>query len=609
MSIESNHYTWGKLWALMVQQKKELISANIIAILGACVAVPIPLLIPILVDEVLLDKPAFMIHQMNQILPLEWHLPVVYILTITLISMLLRLFSLILNVWQTRQLTLISKRIIYCIRRELLWRLKKVSIAEYETLGSGKVASHLVTDLDAIDQFVSTSTSKFLVSSLTLLGTAIVLIWIHWQLALFILVLNPLVITLTFILGQKVKRLKIQENKAYQRFQEALNETLEAIVQLRANNSEQYYLNRMVKKAEHIRQHSANFSWRSDAAGRLSFIVFLFGFDIFRALSMIMVLFSDLSIGQMLAVYAYLWFMMGPVQEILAIQYAWNSASGAMQRINHLFDIELEPQYPHQQNPFENTIQNSIQLEKVAFLYPSQQQEYELNQSIQEPPPLILNDISLTIEAGQKIAFVGASGGGKSTLAQLLIGLYPPHQGEIYYDHQNIKKIGLDVVRQHVAMVLQHPALFNDTVRHNLIAGQNISDDACWNALKIAQLADRIQMMPKGLNTLIGRDGVRLSGGQRQRLAIARMILTNPNVVILDEATSALDTQTEEKLLSALNLFLKDRTTIIIAHRHTAVKQADRVIVFEDGRIIQDGKPDDLLNEIGLYAEFYGVKK
>ena len=601
---KKTHYTWAKLWHLICRQRKELIAANLIAVFGACVAVPVPLLIPILVDEVLLNKPAGVIDFLNQITPSAWHFPVVYIVIITLFSMFLRLISLFLNVWQTRQLTIISKNIIFKMRKELLQRLKRVSISEYETLGSGKVASHLVTDLDAIDQFVSTSTSKFLVSSLTLIGTGIVLIWINWQLALFILFLNPLVIWVTFLLGQRVKHLKMHENKAYQKFQEALNETLEAIVQLRANNSEHYYINRMINRADYIRHHSANFSWKSDAAGRLSFIVFLFGFDIFRALSMIMVLFSDLSIGQMLAVYAYLWFMMGPVQEILAIQYSWNSASAAMQRINHLFDIELEPEYPHQVDPFKNKINNAIKLDNISFSYPQQKAEFQLEKTA---PPLILKQISLMIEAGQKVAFVGASGGGKSTLGQLLIGLYPASKGDIFYDQHNIKQIGLDIVRHHVAIVLQHPALFNDSIRQNLIAGQKITDQECWQAIKIAQLEQHIKAMPEGLDTLIGRDGVRLSGGQRQRLAIARMILTKPNVVILDEATSALDTKTEENLLTALQSFLKNRTTIIIAHRHTAVKQADRVIVFQEGRIIQDGKPDDLLNQTGLYADFYGL--
>jgi ATP-binding cassette subfamily C protein len=157
-----------------------------------------------------------------------------------------------------------------------------------------------------------------------------------------------------------------------------------------------------------------------------------------------------------------------------------------------------------------------------------------------------------------------------------------------------------------VATVLQHPALLNDSVRINLTLGRELSNERLWQALEIAQLKETVEALPQGLETLIGRSGVRLSGGQRQRLAIARMVLTNPKVVILDEATSALDTTTEGKLHTALQAFLENRTTIIIAHRLSAVKQADRVLVFEDGRVVEDGRHDELLAQNGLYSSLYG---
>ena len=163
----------------------------------------------------------------------------------------------------------------------------------------------------------------------------------------------------------------------------------------------------------------------------------------------------------------------------------------------------------------------------------------------------------------------------------------------------------MDVVRSNVATVLQHPALLNDTVRVNLTLGRQVADDALWHALEIAQLQDTIEGLGDGLDTLIGRNGVRLSGGQRQRLAVARMVLTDPRVVILDEATSALDTETERHLHAALGSFLAARTTIIIAHRLSAVKQADRALVFEDGRIVEDGTHAVLIEANGLYAALY----
>jgi len=359
-------YTWSDLTRMVFAHRRELVIANVVAILGATAAVPVPLLIPLLVDEVLLHQPGAAIAWMNGIFPESWHGPALYILAIlaltlllrlvnlafSALTLLLRLVNLAFSVWQTREFTQIAKDVVFRIRRDLLTRLERISMAEYETLGSGTVASHLVTDLDAIDQFISITTSKLLVAVLSIVGTAAVLLWMNWQLALFILLLNPLVIYVTTVFGRKVKQLKRAENRAYQAFQESLAETLEAIQQIRAANREKHYVRRLIDDAGEIREHAGTFAWKSDAANRLSFVVFLFGFDVFRTLSFFMVLYSDLSIGEMLAVFAYLWFMMGPVQEILGVQYAFHSAQAALGRINELLQVELEPRYPHLHDPF-----------------------------------------------------------------------------------------------------------------------------------------------------------------------------------------------------------------------------------------------------------------
>jgi ATP-binding cassette subfamily C protein len=323
--------------------------------------------------------------------------------------------------------------------------------------------------------------------------------------------------------------------------------------------------------------------------------VFLIGFETFRAISMLMVVFSDLSIGQMMAVFGYLWFMMAPVQEILNIQYSWFGAKAALNRVNDLLELKQEPEYPHQHNPFENKTTVGIKVENICFAYGNEEDREQ-----------VLRNVNLNILPGEKVALVGASGGGKSTLVQVLIGLYPPQQGMLYFDGVPVNQVGLDVVRDNVATVLQHPAMFNDTVRNNLTLGQEMSDDQLWQALDVAQLKDVVQHMPQQLDAVIGQHGIRLSGGQQQRLAIARMILTDPKVVILDEATSSLDTETEQRLHKAMREFLRDRTTIIVAHRLSAVKQADRVYVFEDGHIIEEGVHEELIQSKGLYQRLYG---
>ena len=201
---------------------------------------------------------------------------------------------------------------------------------------------------------------------------------------------------------------------------------------------------------------------------------------------------------------------------------------------------------------------------------------------------------------------VGASGGGKSTLIQLLIGVYRQDSGIIRFNGETTDDISYDVIRDQIAVVLQQPILFNDSLRHNLTLGSDYDDLQLWRALEIAQMQDVISQLSDGLDTQIGRNGIRLSGGQRQRLAIARMVLSDPKFVILDEATSALDTATEAALHKALTEFLDGRTTLIVAHRLSAVKQADLIYVLEDGQVTQAGTHVELVKQEGLYQTLYG---
>ena len=591
--------------AVAAEHRRELLFANSVALLAVVCSVPIPLLMPLLVDEVLLHKPAALVAYINSLFPQAWHGPVLYVFFTLAVTLVLRTAMILLNVWQLSKFTHVAKDITYRIRRSLLDRLQTISMSEYETLGSGTVTSHFVTDINAVDTFVGETISKAIVAALSLVGVSAILLWMHWQLALFILLMNPIVIYFTVTLGKKVKHLKKNENRAFEAFQQSLTETLDAIQQIRASNRERHYINAVIDKAKNIRSHSAAFSWKSDAASRLSFGIFLFGFDTFRAVSMLMVVFSDLSVGEMMAVFGYLWFMMAPVQELLNIQYAYFAAKAALGRLNRLWALKNEPQYPHIKNPFTGKHTVAVNVENLSFHYRA---DIEETAPSLEPGDYVLHNVNLIIAAGEKVALVGASGGGKSTLVQVMLGLYPPQSGQLYFDGVPVTEIGLDVVRDNVATVLQHPAMFNDTVRMNLTLGQAVSDEKLYQALDIAQLRQTIDNLPQQLDTVIGRQGVRLSGGQKQRLAIARMVLSDPKVVILDEATSALDTETEAQLHGALSEFLKNRTTLIIAHRLSAVKQADRVYVFEGGRIIEEGLHEELLQSNGLYQRLYGTQ-
>lgn len=575
-----NRYSWKKIFDILKKDKKSFFIAQFFAFLATAASVPTPLLMPVLVDEVLLGKKGFITETIDR---LFGDGSAFYYTVIVLIAVLfLRFTYSFLNILQNRIFEKISKNITFIIRKDVLKHLKNVSMKEYELLGSGSVASRLVTDINTIDSFLSISISRFLISLLSLIGISIVLLFIHFKLALFILILNPMVVIFATKLARIVSKLKKEENRAIEIFQKALTETLDVFEQIRAANKENFFFKKIIKSAENVKQRSIEFSWKSDAASRLSFLVFVSGFEMFRAAGIIAVAYSDLSIGLMLAIFGYLWFMMTPIQEILGIQYAYKNANVALERINELLSLKTEPKYPHLKNPFKGNSPIEIKLENVYFSYNKDKE--------------ILKDINMVIPAGKKTAIVGASGSGKTTLSRILVGFYPVEKGDIFYNNISIKEIGLDVVRENVSLVLQTPTLFNDTVRFNLTLGKNIDEKKIWEALKMAQIENDIKEMENGLNTIVGKGGIRLSGGQRQRIAIARMILQNPKVVILDESTSAIDMDTEKRLFDSLNSFLKDRTTIIIAHRVSTIKQADYIYILEDGKIVKGGRFEEFIN-------------
>ncbi len=586
--------TISRSWLItqVKKHKSKLLYANAIAIAATLISVPIPLLMPLMVDEVLLNQPGTGLALMNKWLPSDWQTPTGYIMFTLLLVVLMRAASQLLNIVQNRQFTLVSKTITFQMRSKMIDKLGRISIKQYETRGSGGINAHLITDIETIDQFIGTTLSKFLISFLTVIGTAIVLLWLEWRLGLFILLVNPIVIYFSRKLGSKVKHLKKRENQAFERFQNRLVETLDGIYQLRAANKEREFLAQLTSHADEVRNHADKYAWQSEAAGRLSFLLFLLGFELFRAVAMLMVVFSDLTIGQIFAVFGYLWFMLSPVQELLGIQFSWYSAKAALTRINELLQLEEEHRPPSKVNPFTDDREVEVSISHVNFSYDGEHK--------------VLDDLSLEIPAGKKVALVGASGGGKSTLIQLLIGVYRANSGEIRYNGETCDDISFDVIRSQIAVVLQQPVLFNDTLRHNLTLGSDYDELSLWRALDIAQMQDVITKLNQGLDTQIGRNGIRLSGGQRQRLAIARMILSNPKFVILDEATSALDTATEAALHKALTEFLHGRTTLIVAHRLSAVKQADLIYVLEDGHVSQSGTHGELVEQEGLYQTLYG---
>ena len=576
----------NKLFKEILNYKKELLLGNFFAIVSTVLTVTIPLFIPMLIDELLLHKePKLTAFVSQYITPMSLTGYVLFFLVLTII---MRFAGVIFANLQVGMLLRVSKDISYKLRQSAIEHLKKVSLKEYERFSPGAITSKLVTDINTVDEFIGTTVGKLIISVLILLFTSIILLIINWKLALFIIVTNPIVVFFTSKLARKVGKLKREENRSVEQFQESLSDSLELFNQIKAVNKEDYFFSKIVQKAKNLKQKSVQFSYRSDRAIRVSFFTFLSGYELFRSVSILAVAYSDLSIGLMLAIFGYLWIMMTPTNDIINFQYALSNAKNSCKRINDIFELKQERQVKQEKNPFEGNL--GIEFKNLSFGYSASKE--------------VLHNLSFKIEPLSKVAIVGPSGSGKSTLANLIAGFYEADSGDILYNGISFKEIKPQTIRKNIYLILQHPKLFNDTMRFNLTLGRNFSGEEIQRALKIAQLEDVVSNLENGLDTTVGKDGVKLSGGQRQRVAIARMVLENPKAVIFDESTSALDIHTEANLFRDLSEFLQDKTVITIAHRLSTIEQAEMIFVLEEGRLADSGTPKELLGkESGYFAE------
>jgi ATP-binding cassette subfamily C protein len=581
--------TFKTLFSMMQQYKRPLIFGNAIALLATLISIPVPLLIPLLVDEVLLAQKGVLTNTIDRVTSL--HEPLLYIGIILAVTIGLRFLFFVLSVVSQKFFITLSQEISFALRVRALEHLKHVSMGAYESLGSGKVITHLVTDIDTIENFVGSALSKFIVSVTTLVGVATVLIWINPLFGILILIFQPIIMVVTRKISTAVGKLKKEQNRTIGELSDTLTQMCDLFGQIRASNKEERFVDEAIGQSKRLKNSASDYGIKALFGEKYSYTLFLSGFEIFRAMGLVMVLYSDLSIGLMFGIFGYLWFMMTPVQELLSLQYAYANAKNALARLNELLELPVEPKSNNTLLPLSEANSLSIRTQNLVFGYGDN-----------EP---VLRGLNLSINAGSTVAIIGASGSGKSTLSQLLVGFYPPTSGEIYYNGINATEIGFATVRDNVFVVLQQPLMFNDTLRFNLTMGDvSAADEVIFEALKIAQLDDFVHDLPNALDTQVGKFGIRLSGGQRQRLSIARMILANPKVVIFDESTSALDVHTESALFEALRQFLQDKTVIIIAHRLSTVSRADYIYVLENGTIAQEGTHDELVVLEGQFQEF-----
>ena len=554
--------TFNYLKEQVYLHKKKIILANIIAIVVTLLSVPIPLFIPFIVDEIIMGKEGSFVAFISKFIDIN--APEYYILIVFIAILVIHTITSLLGIFRESYLNKVTEDIRLSMRKKLLLHLKDVSMSEFDMLGSGATSSKMGTDIGVVIEFLSSSMGYIFTAILKLMGMSIVLLYLNWKLALVILILNPLVVKIFIKVFKKLSKLMKEKNKKIANFNNSLVESLELFNQIRIQNREGHFFEKVNSDATDIRDTSYKYdvAWEKSYTG--AGLLMTYSNTLFKMLALYFVLQGEMTIGAMMAIFVYAGMVTQPINILLRFTQKYQDAKEAMDRLNEIMRLQKEPKYEMQTDPFKAQKTASIELRDVEFAYDKNKQ--------------IFKKFNLTIKAGEKVAIVGETGSGKSTLANIIMGLYPVKSGEIFYNGVEAKEIGYENIREHIGFVLQAPLMFNASLRYNLSLGENYSDEEMFEVLKIAQLFDFVEELPEKLDTIVGKNGTKLSGGQRQRLSIARVLLDKPKVIIFDESTSSLDSNTEDKLLEALEEYIKDKTVITIAHRQTTIDKSERVV-------------------------------
>mgnify|MGYP002777081861 CR=1 FL=1 len=490
----------------------------------------------------------------------------------------------------------VSEKAMAGIRLALYEKMIYMPMSFFETRRVGELTSRITSDVAQLQDTLSITLAEFLRQFFTLVvGTAIILVT-STRLSLFMLATFPLLVVAAIFFGRYIRKLSKKTQDELANANIVVEETLQSVQVVKVFTNEQYEIGRYGKALE-----NTIFNALKAAKYRGTFISFII-FALFGGIVMVLWYGAGLvsegivSIGGLTSFIIYTSFIGASVGGLGDMYGQLQKAVGSSERI---LDI-LEESSEKEVSPKENyrRFNGMITFNDVSFAYPTRKER------------LILSDFNVDILPGQKVALLGQSGAGKTTITQLLLRFYEISKGEIRIDRNIISDISLSELRKNIGLVPQEVLLFGGTIRENIAYGNPLAEEE--DIIKAAEKANALEFInsfPEGFDTLVGDRGVKLSGGQRQRIAIARAILKNPPILILDEATSALDSASEMLVQQALNELMKGRTTIIIAHRLSTVRDADKIIVLNEGKVAEQGSHDELFEKQGLYYKMLTIQE
>lgn len=476
------------------------------------------------------------------------------------------------------------------LRQELYTKIITLPISFFEKSRVGELMSRITSDVTQLQDVLSITLAELFRQIFTLVGGVILISMLSGKLTLFMLSTFPFLVVAAIVFGRFIRKnsKKVQDELAQTNI--IVEETLQSVNVVKAFTNERLEVNRYGTSIQRVVDYALKAA--TFRGGFISFIIsVLFG----GVVGVVwyggnLVLSGELAFQDLFTFILYTGFIGGSVGGLGDMYAQIQRTVGASERILEILDEESEVDVS--KNPVFKKADGNIVFDKVGFAYPSR------------PDVTILKELSLSIKAGEKIAIVGHSGAGKSTIVQLLMKLYPLTKGKITVDGQNIATQDVTELRSNIAIVPQEVMLFGGTIYENIAYGKpNATRQEVLDAAQKANAYEFIESFPDKFETVVGERGVKLSGGQRQRVAIARAILKDPSILILDEATSALDSESEKLVQDALDKLMKDRTTIIIAHRLATIRNVDTIYVLKDGEIAESGNHEELiLVEEGIYA-------
>ena len=499
-------------------------------------------------------------------------------------------------------LTRVINSVLLKLREQMFQTLLHAKTTFFQKNSASNLINAVVFEVNNVLTIMGGTLISLVRDSLTVVGLIGYLIYLNWQLTLVVLIIFPVI---AFIMSKINRRLR-----ALNREQQSLTSDLAYIVEeaaagykiVKVHGAEEYEMARFKQKAERLRQ----FALKSAVAGGLNQpitqLIASMALSVVLVIALMQSATEGTTVGGFAAFITAMMLVISPLKHLADINQPIQRGLTAAEMIFGLMDQPFEEDSDRKQNmkPLDKA-KGGIRFENVGFAY---EQEGDRKDA--------LSNINLTIKPGEVVAFVGPSGGGKSTLVNLLPRFFKPTSGHIFLDDTPLEDIVLADVRRQIAFVSQDVILFNDTIAANVAYGavgkDGIDRGRVMEALEAASLGALIKELPEGIDAMVGDNGNRLSGGQRQRLAIARAIYKDAPILILDEATSALDSESERQVQEALDRLMANRTTLVIAHRLSTIEHADRIVVLENGQIIENGSHEELIKRDGLYANLHRIQ-